>query len=216
MEWMLMPLKRYADFSGRSRRKEFWLWYLFVMIMYFVLMYLDTVLGLGGSATGYAQGGSVGFNMTGGVLTTDLHARSPRSEHRGGGAADARYRQERLDGADRPHPAVRLDLCPLSVRAAGAIGAEPIWPGPQGRAPTPRSSAEAREGLSRAACGYERRQSSKRGIFAMEWMFMPLKRYADFSGRSRRMEFWMWQLFQVPDQSMSSWSCSSWRWAAAR
>ncbi len=28
----------------------------------------------------------------------------------------------------------------------------------------------------------------------MEWMVMPLKRYADFSGRSRRMEFWMWQL----------------------
>jgi len=28
----------------------------------------------------------------------------------------------------------------------------------------------------------------------MEWMFMPLKRYADFSGRSRRMEFWMWQV----------------------
>lgn len=30
----------------------------------------------------------------------------------------------------------------------------------------------------------------------MEWMLMPLKRYADFSGRSRRMEFWMWQLFK--------------------
>jgi uncharacterized membrane protein YhaH (DUF805 family) len=30
----------------------------------------------------------------------------------------------------------------------------------------------------------------------MEFMFMPLKRYADFSGRSRRMEFWMWVLFQ--------------------
>jgi uncharacterized membrane protein YhaH (DUF805 family) len=28
----------------------------------------------------------------------------------------------------------------------------------------------------------------------MEWMFMPLRRYADFSGRSRRMEFWMWQV----------------------
>jgi uncharacterized membrane protein YhaH (DUF805 family) len=25
MEWMLMPLTRYADFSGRSRRKEFWM-----------------------------------------------------------------------------------------------------------------------------------------------------------------------------------------------
>ena len=28
----------------------------------------------------------------------------------------------------------------------------------------------------------------------MEWMLMPLRRYADFSGRSRRMEFWMWRL----------------------
>jgi uncharacterized membrane protein YhaH (DUF805 family) len=31
----------------------------------------------------------------------------------------------------------------------------------------------------------------------MEWMLMPLKRYADFSGRSRRMEFWMFQLLNV-------------------
>jgi uncharacterized membrane protein YhaH (DUF805 family) len=30
----------------------------------------------------------------------------------------------------------------------------------------------------------------------MEYMFMPLRRYADFSGRSRRMEFWMWQVFK--------------------
>jgi len=30
----------------------------------------------------------------------------------------------------------------------------------------------------------------------MEWMLMPLKRYAEFSGRSRRMEFWMWQVFK--------------------
>jgi uncharacterized membrane protein YhaH (DUF805 family) len=29
----------------------------------------------------------------------------------------------------------------------------------------------------------------------MNFMFMPFKRYAEFSGRSRRMEFWMWQLF---------------------
>ncbi|MEA3002942.1 MAG: hypothetical protein QOH81_1730 [Sphingomonadales bacterium] len=31
----------------------------------------------------------------------------------------------------------------------------------------------------------------------MEYMFMPLRRYADFSGRSRRMEYWMWILFIV-------------------
>jgi len=25
MHWMLMPLRRYAEFSGRSRRKEYWM-----------------------------------------------------------------------------------------------------------------------------------------------------------------------------------------------
>ena len=69
MELMFAPLKRYFDFSGRSRRKEFWLWVLFVWVVLFVLMYLDSALGLGGTATGYAEGGSVGFNMTGGWLT---------------------------------------------------------------------------------------------------------------------------------------------------
>lgn len=30
----------------------------------------------------------------------------------------------------------------------------------------------------------------------MEWMILPIKRYADFQGRSRRMEYWMFALFQ--------------------
>jgi uncharacterized membrane protein YhaH (DUF805 family) len=41
MEWMLMPLKRYADFSGRSRRMEFWMWqvakFLFSMVLWVVM-----------------------------------------------------------------------------------------------------------------------------------------------------------------------------------
>ena len=69
MDSVFMPLRRYAEFSGRSRRKEFWSYFLFVWIALFVLMYLDTALGLGGSATGYAEGSSVGFNMKGGLLT---------------------------------------------------------------------------------------------------------------------------------------------------
>jgi uncharacterized membrane protein YhaH (DUF805 family) len=28
MHWMLMPLRRYAEFSGRSRRKEYWMFVL--------------------------------------------------------------------------------------------------------------------------------------------------------------------------------------------
>ena len=31
----------------------------------------------------------------------------------------------------------------------------------------------------------------------MHWMFLPLKRYAEFSGRSRRTEYWMFVLFQI-------------------
>lgn len=31
----------------------------------------------------------------------------------------------------------------------------------------------------------------------MHWMFLPLKRFAEFSGRSRRTEYWMFFLFQI-------------------
>lgn len=33
MNYMLMPLRRYADFEGRSRRKEFWMWALLNLIV---------------------------------------------------------------------------------------------------------------------------------------------------------------------------------------
>ena len=33
MNWMLMPLRRYADFNGRSRRKEYWMWQLLNLII---------------------------------------------------------------------------------------------------------------------------------------------------------------------------------------
>ncbi len=38
LEWMIMPLKRYAEFSGRSRRKEYWSFVLFNVIIYIVLL----------------------------------------------------------------------------------------------------------------------------------------------------------------------------------
>jgi uncharacterized membrane protein YhaH (DUF805 family) len=31
----------------------------------------------------------------------------------------------------------------------------------------------------------------------MHWMILPFKRYAEFTGRSRRMEYWMFTLFNV-------------------
>lgn len=36
MDWMILPLKRYADFSGRSRRMEYWMFFLFTVIVYVI------------------------------------------------------------------------------------------------------------------------------------------------------------------------------------
>lgn len=36
MHWMILPLKRYADFSGRSRRTEYWMFALFTLAVYIV------------------------------------------------------------------------------------------------------------------------------------------------------------------------------------
>lgn len=37
MEWMFLPLKRYAEFSGRSRRQEYWMFVLFQFLLYLAL-----------------------------------------------------------------------------------------------------------------------------------------------------------------------------------
>ena len=38
MEYMLMPLRRYADFSGRSRRKEYWMFTLLIILFEIVMI----------------------------------------------------------------------------------------------------------------------------------------------------------------------------------
>jgi uncharacterized membrane protein YhaH (DUF805 family) len=45
MEWMLMPVRRYADFSGRSRRKEFWMFQLGIFLLYIAVLILAAILG---------------------------------------------------------------------------------------------------------------------------------------------------------------------------
>ena len=50
MEWMFLPFKRYAEFSGRSRRKEYWMFILFnsIVIMVLVSVMLFSLVGSGG------------------------------------------------------------------------------------------------------------------------------------------------------------------------
>ncbi len=50
MHWMLMPLRRYADFQGRSRRQEYWMYALLQVIVYFVFLVLAAMLVTGGGA----------------------------------------------------------------------------------------------------------------------------------------------------------------------
>ena len=42
MEWMILPYRRYAEFTGRSRRKEYWMFVLFNVL---VVVAISAVLG---------------------------------------------------------------------------------------------------------------------------------------------------------------------------
>lgn len=45
MEWMIMPLRRYADFQGRSRRKEYWMFVLFQLLLLVPVVLVGFMLG---------------------------------------------------------------------------------------------------------------------------------------------------------------------------
>ena len=57
MEWMFLPLKRYAEFNGRSRRMEYWMFQLMLTILALVSIVIMLVIGL--SMAGLASGGGV-------------------------------------------------------------------------------------------------------------------------------------------------------------
>jgi len=53
VQWALTPLKRYAEFSGRSSRAEFWWFTLFIFVIFIVMWFL-----LVGSMTGFIAAGA--------------------------------------------------------------------------------------------------------------------------------------------------------------
>lgn len=46
MNWLTLALKKYAEFKGRSRRREYWMFFLFCVIVYFFAMILDNAFGI--------------------------------------------------------------------------------------------------------------------------------------------------------------------------
>jgi len=62
MYWMTLPLRRYADFSGRSRPKEYWMFVLFLFLGIIAMSFADALLGFGAS-THYLDRSPFGVTM---------------------------------------------------------------------------------------------------------------------------------------------------------
>lgn len=56
MDYFIGALKKYADFSGRARRTEYWMFFLFYIIFYVALSIVDSILGIGLLTTVFALG----------------------------------------------------------------------------------------------------------------------------------------------------------------
>jgi len=61
MSLMFEPLKKYAQFSGRARRSEYWLFTLFIILV--EIVYLVLVSAIGGGTSGNMNG--LGMALTG-------------------------------------------------------------------------------------------------------------------------------------------------------
>lgn len=73
MEWMFLPYRRYAEFEGRSGRQEYWMFFLFNVIVYTILggfsfasfVQSRVAGGLGAPGTPLPVGGSIGLGLLG-------------------------------------------------------------------------------------------------------------------------------------------------------
>jgi uncharacterized membrane protein YhaH (DUF805 family) len=63
MEWMILPYRRYFEFGGRSRRREYWMFVLFTVLVNAVL---EAVFGTRTSGYG-PTGASFAVTMQGGL-----------------------------------------------------------------------------------------------------------------------------------------------------
>ena len=73
MDDMFRPLRKYATFSGRARRKEFWLWVLAYIIGAFIIGFIEGAIGLAPEPVATSEFGegtaAFAYSMQGGPLT---------------------------------------------------------------------------------------------------------------------------------------------------
>lgn len=59
MQWFMTALRKYAVFDGRARRKEFWFFELFVVLISIVLAFVDRAIGTFNMETGVGTLGAL-------------------------------------------------------------------------------------------------------------------------------------------------------------
>jgi uncharacterized membrane protein YhaH (DUF805 family) len=52
IDWATRPLQKYADFSGRAPRAEYWWFFLGIILAYIVLSIVESIVGLDGMIAG--------------------------------------------------------------------------------------------------------------------------------------------------------------------
>lgn len=71
-DWMTLPLRRYAQFSGRARPREFWMFVLFIWLGFVLLAIVEGMLGLSVTEQWVRSGPwwtTAGYRTHGGPLT---------------------------------------------------------------------------------------------------------------------------------------------------
>ena len=68
MEWIFLPYKRYADFSGRSQRKEYWLFQLLLVMVIVVAVLPFFATSAAFESNAGAEPELSGFAIAGAVL----------------------------------------------------------------------------------------------------------------------------------------------------
>jgi uncharacterized membrane protein YhaH (DUF805 family) len=75
MTWALMPLKGYATFSGRPRRKEYWMLLLFTVLVAIGSGIIDWLAGTYDYTAGQDPTRRAGRRRAGGVARGHWHGR---------------------------------------------------------------------------------------------------------------------------------------------
>jgi uncharacterized membrane protein YhaH (DUF805 family) len=70
MQWYLKVLRQYADFTGRARRTEFWMFVLFNVLISIVLRIVDNLIF--GNSSGVSGGGPLGLLYSLAVLLPSI------------------------------------------------------------------------------------------------------------------------------------------------